>query len=791
MELVRGIPVTQYCDERRLSTRDRLELFVSVCQAIQHAHTKGIIHRDIKPSNVLVTLHDDVPVPKVIDFGIAKATSHRLTEKTLFTEFRQFIGTPEYMSPDQAEISGLDVDTRTDIYSLGVLLYELLTGTTPFDSQTLRTGGHAEIQRIIREVEPPVPSTRVSALAAPASRRAAAKGSAGSSAVEIAHLRRLEPGALRRLLRGELDWIVMKAMEKDRTRRYQTAHDLVEDIRRLLANQPIQAGPPGARYRLRKFVRRHRVGVTAGALMALAITCGLLISMIGFIEANREAKHSQAVSVFLQSLIEVQSRAEDSGEFSVDQIIVRSRELFGDDHAVVGSLLMSRAGSLATAGRLEEAIDAQQEALGFYRRAHPGDHPSVAAALAALAKLQEDRNDLTQAESTYRDALAMTERLYGPKSRLTAELLDGLTALLVTTRNQTRDEEIRGLWPKVIESYREALGPDHRTTVTQLCNYGTWLHQKNYSEGLGPILEEAVERARRVLGPGDATTFVAINSLAQYLLFNHSDLERTLPLVVELIEMSDGLWGACHATAASLRAQLVFLYDQSGDREASIRTFEDFLETRREGTLTPNLALVGAEQQAWVAAETWIDDYPESGREYMLHVVNDVQTALRPESDPSLAITGNAVEWLRDHDFLADAEVLAVELVELLRQRDDKPDALASNLIRLGDILVLRGRPSEGESALRECLAIREANLEPGDWLIASARLGLGHTLAAQDRFEEAEPLLLTSYEELQAKTQTPRSRLEKAREFLADLYERWGRPEEAARWHGETATPP
>jgi tetratricopeptide (TPR) repeat protein len=382
----------------------------------------------------------------------------------------------------------------------------------------------------------------------------------------------------------------------------------------------------------------------------------------------------------------------------------------------------------------------------------------------------------------------MTERLYGPKSRLTAELLDGLTALLVTTRNQTRDEEIRGLWPKVIESYREALGPDHRTTVTQLCNYGTWLHQKNYSEGLGPILEEAVERARRVLGPGDATTFVAINSLAQYLLFNHSDLERTLPLVVELIEMSDGLWGACHATAASLRAQLVFLYDQSGDREASIRTFEDFLETRREGTLTPNLALVGAEQQAWVAAETWIDDYPESGREYMLHVVNDVQTALRPESDPSLAITGNAVEWLRDHDFLADAEVLAVELVELLRQRDDKPDALASNLIRLGDILVLRGRPSEGESALRECLAIREANLEPGDWLIASARLGLGHTLAAQDRSEEAEPLLLTSYEELQAKTQTPRSRLEKAREFLADLYERWGRPEEAARWRGETA---
>ncbi len=200
MELVRGIPITEYCDSRRLPARERLDLFMQVCSAIQHAHQKGIIHRDIKPSNVLVTLHDDTPVPKVIDFGIAKATSHRLTERTLFTEFRQFIGTPEYMSPDQADISGLDVDTRTDIYSLGVLLYVLLTGTTPFDPAVLRSGEHAEVQRIIRDVEPPIPSTRVHTLA---TRRAGPKDGSGSksSLEEIARLRRIEPGALGRLQR--------------------------------------------------------------------------------------------------------------------------------------------------------------------------------------------------------------------------------------------------------------------------------------------------------------------------------------------------------------------------------------------------------------------------------------------------------------------------------------------------------------------------------------------------------------------------------------------------------------
>jgi len=244
MELVRGISITDYCDKNNLSPRERLGLFVSVCQAVQHAHQKGIIHRDVKPGNVLVTLHDGKPVVKVIDFGVAKAIDRRLTERTLFTRFSEMIGTPLYMSPEQAEMSGLDVDTRTDIYSLGVLLYELLTGATPFDKHRLGEAAYDEIRRIIREEEPPKPSTKVSTL--------------GETGATISEHRQTDPKKLTALLKGDLDWMVMKALEKDRTRRYETAKDFADDVQHYLTDQPIEARAPSTLYRFRKLVRRYR-----------------------------------------------------------------------------------------------------------------------------------------------------------------------------------------------------------------------------------------------------------------------------------------------------------------------------------------------------------------------------------------------------------------------------------------------------------------------------------------------------------------------------------------------------
>src|ERR1035438_9961262 len=258
MELVRGVPITEYCDQNNLSLRQRLGLFIPVCKAIQHAHQKGVIHRDIKPSNILVTLHDGVPVPKVIDFGIAKAIDQPLTEKTLFTRFEQFMGTPAYMSPEQAEMSGLDIDTRSDIYSLGVLLYELLTGKTPFDSTELVKSGVDAMRKTIREQEPERPSTKVATLQ-------------GEERTTTARRRSTDSSKLLHQLQGDLDWIVMKCLEKDRTRRYETANGLAADLRRPLTDEPRVARPPSVGYAFRKAFRRNKILFTAMATVAAAL----------------------------------------------------------------------------------------------------------------------------------------------------------------------------------------------------------------------------------------------------------------------------------------------------------------------------------------------------------------------------------------------------------------------------------------------------------------------------------------------------------------------------------------
>jgi eukaryotic-like serine/threonine-protein kinase len=295
MELVHGVPITKYCDDNRLTPRERLELFVPVCQALQHAHQKGIIHRDIKPSNVMVTLYDGKPVPKVIDFGVAKATEQRLTEQTLFTQYGSMIGTFEYMSPEQAEMSALGADTRSDIFSLGVLLYELLTGSTPLSRKRVKDAAYGEILRMIKEEEPPRPSTRLS--------------DSGEALASISAQRHMEPAKLTKLVRGELDWIVMKCLEKDRNRRYETPHGLALDIQRYLDDEPVQAYPPSAMYRFRKFARRHRVALATTGLVALALVLGTVVSAW---QAVRGTRAEGLAQTRLEAETEARKQADDA-----------------------------------------------------------------------------------------------------------------------------------------------------------------------------------------------------------------------------------------------------------------------------------------------------------------------------------------------------------------------------------------------------------------------------------------------------------------------------------------------
>src|SRR5438067_2221103 len=275
MELVKGTPITEFCDQRKLTPRQRLELFVPVCNAIQHAHQKGVIHRDVKPSNVLVAMYDDRPVPKVIDFGVAKAAGQSLTDKTLMTGFGAIVGTPEYMSPEQASLNNLDIDTRSDVYALGVLLYELLTGTTPVDRKSLGKAALLEVLRIVREVEAPRPSAKLSTI---------------DTLPSVAANRGTEPAKLAKLMKGELDWVLLKALEKDRTRRYETANGLARDIQRYLADEVVEARPPSAGYRLKKFVRRHKGQVIAASLVLLTLVGGIVVSAYFAVLASEEAK---------------------------------------------------------------------------------------------------------------------------------------------------------------------------------------------------------------------------------------------------------------------------------------------------------------------------------------------------------------------------------------------------------------------------------------------------------------------------------------------------------------------
>ncbi len=413
MELVYGVPITQHCDQYRLPTSDRVRLFIQLCSAVQHAHQKGIIHRDLKPSNILITLHDGVPVPKIIDFGIAKAMHGRLTDRTLATAVEQFIGTPAYMSPEQMEMSGIDIDTRSDVYSLGVLLYELLTGRTPFESRDLLQSGLDAMRRTIREKEPARPSTRVGTLN-------------DAEGIAIAGQRGTVPARLRSWLHGDVDWIVMRCLEKDRTRRYESASGLALDLQRYLRNEPITAVPPTTAYILRKLVRRNQLAFGAASAVVLALVAGLTLSALALLRersarqrADLEAARSAQLARLMQDMLAGVGPQVAVGRDTrllrtiLDETVVRLNTQLRGQPEVEASFSETLGHVYRDLGELSAATVMYERALQLRREAFGSEHATVADSLHELGDVQGRQGRWIAAERRLGEALALREKRLG------------------------------------------------------------------------------------------------------------------------------------------------------------------------------------------------------------------------------------------------------------------------------------------------------------------------------------------------------------------------------------------
>jgi serine/threonine protein kinase len=474
MELVRGISITEYCDKNCLPTRERLDLFILVCQAVQHAHQKGVIHRDLKPSNILVTLNDGVPWPMVIDFGIAKATNQRLTEKTLFTDFAQMIGTPAYMSPEQAEMSKLDVDTRTDIYALGVLLYELLTGSTPFSTKELLSLGYREMQRTIAEREPPRLSTRLSTMA-------------NEERTVVAKNRSVDGSALAKLFRGDLDWIVMKCLEKDRTRRYETANGLAADIQRHLKCEPVVARPPSRLYEFQKTVRRHKFGFAAAGALVMMLLLGVIGSTWQAMRATRAEREQSRLREAAQKAQATEAALRlkaEADEKKAETEAARSKQV-----AQFMMDMLNGVGPGVALGRdtklLREILDQTARRLNDLK-----GQPAVEADLrSVLGGVYYELGESQSSEAMYRAALALRLEIRGNKHGDVARSLSDVGEAL---RKQSRYDEAEPLFVEALAMQRELLGNSDPEVARTLYRLGMIHTRQQQGTKAEPLFREAL-----------------------------------------------------------------------------------------------------------------------------------------------------------------------------------------------------------------------------------------------------------------------------------------------------------
>jgi serine/threonine protein kinase/tetratricopeptide (TPR) repeat protein len=736
MEYVPGVPITRSCDDHRLDTRARLDLFVQVCEGVQHAHQKGIIHRDIKPSNVLVSVVDGRPVPKIIDFGIAKATAHRLTDRTLFTEMGQMIGTPEYMSPEQAGMTGGDVDTRTDVYSLGVLLYELLVGALPFDVERLRESGFDTLRRAILETEPHRPSTRL--------------GGLGAVRETAARNRNADVRTLVRQLRGDLDWITMKALEKDRARRYSSPSELAADIRRHLDVEPVLAGPPGLLYRSGKFVRRHRLGVAASLLVLLAVVGGLLGTTAALVRARRaerqartDAATAQQTARFMIDLFAVSDPGEARGRtVSAREILDRGAKQIAtlQDQPEVRARLMATMGVVyQNLGDFDEGRRLLEESLRIRRALHPSGDRELAESIRKLGGLKTDVGDNERAVVLYEEALAMQRAIDGEDGRDVAVIMHDLGHALYQL---SRYDDAEPLYRGALAIFERGPGDEDSEHAAVTSSLAQVLHSKGDFEAAESLFRKALAMRQAALGSDHPDIAETQHNLAT-VLHDRRKMDEAERLYRDSLALSERVQGADHPDVAATLVNLASLLRGKGD-------------------------LQGAEELLLRALAIDRRIYGEDHE----NVAYDLKEVANLQADRGK--TREAEETYRQSVAMYRRTVAA-----------DSP-YLAVALNGLGRTLLEAGRAGEAEPLLRESHRITGAALADDHWLGLTSRSLLGACLGATGKHPEGEPLVVRSYEGFSATLGAEDPRTRAALDRVVDFYRTWGRADQARLWRAK-----
>ncbi len=704
MELVRGTKITDYCDQNSLSTKQRLDLFVQVCHAVQHAHQKGIIHRDLKPSNIMVTLHDGVPVPKVIDFGIAKATEQPLTDKTLFTAYQQFIGTPAYMSPEQAELSGLDIDTRSDIYSLGVLLYELLTGKPPFEQKELVAAGLDEMRRIIRETEPPRPSTKL----------ATALAAKPHSALHTPHLEEV---------RGDLDWIVMKCLEKDRRRRYETANNVALDIEHHLRHEPVSAAAPSRLYRARKFVRRHKVGLAMAAGMVLLLAGGVVVSLWQAVRATR-AERAQALLRQEAEAGRKEARTEAAKSQQVARFLQEMLEGVGPEVALGRDTTLMRTILDNTAVRVSESLTNQ---------------PEVAAQLQfTVANTYLRLGVYDKAEASARQALRLNRLIGGETNQTVAACLNTLARILLNRRGADDFSNAENLARQALKILEAISSEETAEVANSLYMLGSALWgQGRLAEAEAAHLQALAIRRRIVKEHIDVTS--SLNNLSVVYLYQ-GKLDQARAMLVEALAMQTNLFGAEHPDIATSLRGLGMVAESQGKRAEAESLHRQALEMRQRLLPAAHKDLASSLSSLAVALQRLgrLDEAERLAREAL-----EMRKQLHPPDHPDLLDSMHErANILSDKGEFSEAEQLCRESLTINRNRGKEDMALVDSLKACAKVLQAQQKFPEAADLRRQVVALERRLSAQRPTAVFDALFDLANVLGDQGNLIESKAVV-------------------------------------------------